>query len=1105
MDALAPLLRAFYTEPLSTEARTNIHRSLISNLTDQAYQAAAIQHISDLVCHPRPVDPFLLHHSLLIIETLVRTSFLSIPQSDRSALYTLLLKLLTHAHITHLSDYPLSQRIPSHAVNKAAAALVTLSKRLWLSGLSDFPSTLFRLIDSPAHTTESLASLLAGHAILTTLLDDLVSARHDLLACDTTRLRRSVSDHASHFLAALEVALRAAGPRFPSHVSLTAARAVSTLVKLELSVASHATALLSRSVLNRYDNVAAHIFTSVADILSTPAFIVCTPVVDAVVAALDVIVTAPDNLEVNSQVPPALFAVLDPLVSRLLSTDATTSALNAVLNGLMGVTMRWASHSPHLLPRALDMWVSVLDSFDDAEKGGDPLLLRVYDSVISLCAERAFFATNADVLRRLDGCPTDLREHNLTPPSVAWDAAAEKMADVASNPSGPSAPALFFENTGDANVVYEGDGDDELGDTDGWEGCSVSVYTGKCVEVIAVIVRMDQARSAGIAVLVGHILSQCGLQVNETGMPSIGDEQKEKILDAFTAFSLAYALVGTVRPSTVEAHTVCEAVTAALSSGVWKMGRAGVMGLRASAALLPCIIQDGRSGRNDRSIELSQWAIRVLPTLMKVGLDILAWSNGPERTLTAGALLCVTLDDVCKGTLFLDGPPVPPDVVAKSSSIGVSCLGAGAMVRWAIVPGRDFRGVRVRWSDTEWNARETKLGQMCELVFGPLGMAASAGEDVASTQGLRIVGRLIGLLHTVVLSIHSVHGRTADVVWRCAGRSGVLQIVRIVHALASVLLKNEDKLDDESRKACGNVISASLNCIGAMALTCSLQLARDGKESLREAIHASISVTQNGTSVALKVAYAVMKLIRDRVACGESEFVLPGLEMAANILRSAPDGEVVEVGVSLITEGIKRHWLMFWPEDKVTASQGSENMDRFKSPSTSVMEKKGEEARGVDERIRRCYFKSLECLIEVVRSRELGVCRSGLLALQQLNASRRLYRREQAFQSVGCGEMVATECIHIVGGSGDASRKSLSDEAIEVLWGIASVEIRVFISDLPNMVREVGKKGGSTLDDGMISNVVRLFDGADNRISFGRAVSAMANDLMYFSNLIPSL
>lgn len=1106
MDSLTPLLRAFYTEPLTSEARANIHRTLLCNLTDSTCQSAAIQYITDIVCNPRPIDPFLLHHCLLIVETLVRTTFPTIPQSDRSALYNLLLKFLTHAHITHLLDRPSSERIPPHAVNKAAAALVALSKRLWLSGLSDFPSSLLRLIDSPAHTTESLASLLAGHALLTTLLDDLVSARHDLLASDAARLRRLVSAHATHFLSALEVALRAAGPRFPSHVSPTAARAVATLVKLEPSIASHATAVLSRSVLNRFDNVAAHILTSIADILSTPAVVDCTPAIEAAVAALDTIATTPKNVELSVQVPPALFAVLDPLVSRLVHNSASTMGLGAVLNGLMGVTTCWATRTPHWLPRALDMWVSVLDSFDDAERGDDPLLQRVYDSVLKLCAELAFFGTNSDVLRKLEGRPHDLQQVSSPPSLLDWDAVAEKMADIASNPSGPSSPALFFENAGDVDVVHEGDDLDEDGDVDGWEGCSANAYTAKCVEVIAIIARMERDRSAYVATLIGRTLSQGSTLANVNCVSTASRDQRERMSDMFTAFSLAYALAGMINIRTVEAHFVCETVTGMLSAGIWRTGRAGVMGLRAAAAFLPYIVQDGKNNWTKQSGELSQWTVSVLVALKQVGADVLAWNDGSERIHTAGALLCVTLYDSCRGTMFANEPPIPVDVVANCKSIGVSCLGAGSLVRWATVPGRDFRGTRGRWSDSEWETREMKLGQMCEVVFGQLGVAASIGEDVASVQGVEIVGRLIGLLRTLVLSVHGMHGRTADVVWRCVGRNGAVQIVRIVHSLGSVLLKNAGKTDDDGQKSCANLLAACLNCVGSIALTFSLQLVGEGKEFVREVISSCINVARSGASVALTVAHAVMRLIRDRIACGETEYVLPGVEVATSALRTTCDAEVMEVGISLITEAVKRHWLMFWPEDKVVASPEDKSSGNCGDTRTDVLRvTKKEEGAVIDEQVRRCYFDSLGCIVEVLRSEQLGICRSGLLALQQLNASRRLYVREAGFRSVGAGKVVTVECVHMMGGGGDASRESLSDEAVEVLWGIASSDIKAFVMDLPDVVRQVAKKGGLTLNENMVGHVVKLFDGADNRAAFGRAASAMANDMMYYSNLIPSL
>lgn len=243
METLAPLLHAFYSQPLSKEDRKNIHDTLLQSLTDSTYQTGAITYISHLVSDDSTeVDAYLLHHALHTIDTLARSSFSSIPQTDLQSLQSLLLNLLTCSQLRQ-------QPIPSHALNKAAAVLVALGKRHWLAvtatSLSTedvlFPNGLLKLINSPAHTSTSLASLLAGHALLTTFLDDALSSkRRDLLAIDSQRLGRLVSSHATSFLSALEITQRAAGPSVPSSVAPSAARAIASLARLQPSIASDA-------------------------------------------------------------------------------------------------------------------------------------------------------------------------------------------------------------------------------------------------------------------------------------------------------------------------------------------------------------------------------------------------------------------------------------------------------------------------------------------------------------------------------------------------------------------------------------------------------------------------------------------------------------------------------------------------------------------------------------------------------------------------------------------------------------------------------------------------------------------------------------------------
>lgn len=1090
METLTPMLHAFYTQSLSTESRSNIHLALLSSLSDPIHQKGAIDYLTDITSNARPVDPYVLHHALHTIETLARTSFSTIPPADRDALQSLLLNFLTNSHARHLSDLPSTHHVPPHALNKAAAALVSLGKRHWLTGAPDFPNALLRLVDSPAHTPRSLASLLAGHAILTTLLDDVMSMRRDLRARDAALLRRLVASQATHFLSALEIALRAAGPRFPSHIAPTAARAVATLSRIEPSVASHAIAILARSAHNRFDTVAALILTSVADILSSNARVNCAPVVETVAAALEAIATGTPFSDV--QVASSLLAVVDALVTRLVAPGALPHGLDSILNGLMGITMRWAAYTPHWLPCALDTWIAVLEAFDDADKRDDAILQRVYESVAKLCAERAFYVTNADVLRKLGQPsiskteqPYRVGKDTLSPRD--WGAVPDKMADVAIYPNGPGAPALFFDNAGDVNVIRENDDDDEVddgGDAEGWDGCSVAVYCAKCVETLSVVSQMSSQRARDIAILVVRILSQGGQQ------------DAEHLSDIYTVLSLAYGLAGVLPMDSPEARTICETVCNSLGAGVWRFGRVGVMAVRATVAFVPCVLQvEGKgAGSGSSKTVVSEGGVQIVTKLYGIVKEILAWDSCSDRLATASALLSVSMDSCCRAILYSLAPPIDAATIATTRFIGVASLGVATMARWAVVPGRDRNGVRVRWTVAEWKGRESSLAQMCATVFANLAQAGSLGTGVvASMDGVTAVARQASLLRTLLLAVQGVHGETAEAVWNAVGRNGGLQLIRVIDGLVRGVLGGG--LDDDAKQTCGVVIAGALHAIGSIPDTCGRQVVRDANGLTRQAVTSALPMTRAGVVPGgVQVAQAIMRLIRDRLAAGEADVIVAGFDVATSTLDSGADGDVCEVAVSLLSEGLKRHWRTFWPGDVAMAmvANGSENAGAGQNGVATVQ---------ADESVSRAYFKALGGLISAMRSTQLGVCRCALLALQQLDASRKLYQRREAFRMTGAARAVVVECVRILGGGGDASRESLGDEAVEVLWGVAKTELNGFVNGMGDVIKEIM----GAVDDAVVQSLVGLFEGVEDRGTFSRTTRSLANDMVFYSKLEPSL
>ncbi len=132
-------------------------------------------------------------------------------------------------------------------------------------------------------------------------------------------------------------------------------------------------------------------------------------------------------------------------------------------------------------------------------------------------------------------------------------------------------------------------------------------------------------------------------------------------------------------------------------------------------------------------------------------------------------------------------------------------------------------------------------------------------------------------------------------------------------------------------------------------------------------------------------------------------------------------------------------------------------------------------------------------MLTAVRGTELGTCRAGLLSLETLNASRKLYKREASFRGCGAAEQALVAALGVLGGAGDASRSSLGDEADAVIWGIASVDFASFYKQaLPAVIVEVGK---CSADDARA--LCAGFGNATDRPSFLTALHALANDLAF--------
>lgn len=1141
---LAPLLQAFYTQPLTPEDRARIHHTLLGSLTDPAYQKSAVEYITHITTVPDsgPIDPYLLHHALHTIETLARTSFSSIPTSDLHALQNLLLDFLTTANLRHLSqNTPQSDRVPPHALNKAAAALVALSKRQWLANPSAtdafFPQVLFRLVDAPAHTPRSLASMLSGHALLTTLLDDALSPRRDLRAEDSDRLQSIIAAHAPRLLSALEVAQRAAGPNVPQHVAPAAARAVASLCRLSPTVASDACAILARSVHGRFDPISAHILSAANDILCLKANVGLCPIAESVIHALETLAAGTRSRKEEAQVSPALLSLVDILIQRILQTGDTAPEvarkqqdspeenqkplLEQVLNALMGVAVRWAAHRPSWFPRVLESWNNVFDlSFDCGYLKNELLVERVFPSVLGLCIQQAFFGTNRAVLGKLRQPSPAFFAHTFENVETVqmqdltqWDKHAQLMSDLIQYPFSFNGDSLFLDNSegnlrrryldgeddddedfdvGDSNgnighngTNEDGSGDSNLSDDDSTAlgSASVTRYTACCIGVISTIAIYNKAEAHKAAEIAYKVLSEAS------------DTSPGALLDVYNALTLAKNIARWIPSS--DSLSLMQPICALTASGAWKVGRIGVIALRALAIHSLTLTETKGAHR--------QSAMNSASELVKVARQALA-AAPPGHITTAAAYMIVCVYDNSRDFLFIDAPPfgideiIPISIGASSYELersGYAIIATSILVNWIIVPPKDDHGLPIRWPADEWTKRQDKLAEISTALFSPLAEMAKSSTNLLAPNGmaLRVITREAALLKTVILCLNSIYGRAVDAIWNACVREGVRCLITILNSLAQQVSMVDTMVVENVKQELTATVAGILAAIVKAAFTFNRCASVEKYSPGREAVQAVLGLANHPSLTG--IAQQVMRLMRDRLAAGEAEMLETGIDMATRCLQTlnsssdnGPDknwkrileDDVCEMSVSLLAEALKRHWLAMWPSDTVPS-------DTEKSVQSSDAGKA-------------VYFKALGGIVEALKSRQLAVCRAALLALEQLNASRRLYSRVEAFRQAGAGVSIVTECLRILGGGGDSGRESLSDDAVEVLWGVVNADRDTFSRSLPEIIRQVSS---GAIDEAGMQQVVKLFEGADDRSKFSRAALAAANDMVFYSSLRPAL
>lgn len=1077
MDALAPLLRAFYTGALSAEERSSIHSRLLHSLRDPACVSAALDYITQLTAtFDLAPDPFVLHYALHALEVCARTSFAATPRETRSRLLQLLIDFLVAAHQRNAS--PASSNvtsIPAHAVNKAAAAAVQLGLREWVRDSTHaFPRVVLALIDQNGHTADSLPRILAGIALVTGLVDAAVDAsRKDLPSADRATLLRQIRSIADGIVAALEIGMRISGPQFPRQVAVNAVRAVASLVRVEPACAGESVAVLKRCVQGRSDRMGAEILGVLAELYGEgkakmPADWEATLGHGA--ALLEAVAMGETALGHDEDVCVyrlRLVAYGEAVTRRVIALGVQTDALQRILNGFMGVTLRWAGDCPDQFLAALDSWLNILDSLEDAEVESNELLERVYGAVSDLCLQRCMFFTNGQVLGQLEGDEGEdggivsqkgKEEAGATKAIFQWDESAEVMAEVASDPVNIST-ILFVASDGTSENIEGGEQDDDI------TSCSRAAYVGKCVETLLACTRMSPDRVGGaVSEFVCKVLRMKGEAVAGSANATNADVE-----DLCTAAHIAYCVLPLFPSNSPRLQSMFEIACELVKADVWKKNvKLGIIVLRTTASLTRTL-----------TVATPDVVQRIGSSLIRVAHEVVSLTNIPSKLASAAALLLLSLDKFGRQGLFRSGPPIDTSVIAGTPHHSVAALGAAAMTRWAIVPEKEAKtSLPVKWSNEEWAVRESGFRGLCMNVFKDFQKASVAlGTNQNSWDAVLAIARGTGLFKTMVLCMYSVHGNAADVFWKSTGKGTTQDCLNALAALRAQVNNAQNGLDADDRRIMCGVMGCVVGAIESALRVCSRQITAEAPGVAGKTIDIILDVANTQSSV--RLARAALKLIREQLANGSGLAPGPGIQLASRTLEQGGEQEVCVAAVGVLVEALKQHWREFWPGD--VAGGGS------LSPASVAAE----------EPVRQLYLVALDGVLRGLRSADLATCRAALLGLQGLDAARRLYSRAAAFRENGAADAVVTECLRIMGAGSEAGRESLADEAVQVVWGIAKVDLAEFSSRvLPGVVRELG---GVSDEQGRA--LVDACSSVKEKPGFVRQVAAFANDFVYLRAL----
>lgn len=1106
MDRATSLLHAFYNPSgLQASERQQIHAELVQLIRNPGTADDAARYITAAVGadHTTQLDAVPLHYALHALEERARSAAFGELSGDavRNTV-SLLISLVVSAYRRNTS--PKSVHVPQHVLMKAARTAASFGRREWAAaGNSNahFPRAVLQLVDRDGGATPRLPELLAGITLLTVLVDDaLDDPRAHMLAAESQAVRKNLKVVVPDILAALEVGLRIKGPGLSDNVPVAAARSIASIARVHPPVAPEAAALLRRCVLGIDDRVTTEMLGVLADLFGEAnaplgekdchdAMIHVAGLLEAV--AMEEIATATEDEDVVYKFKFRLVAYAEAVVKRIIGLGISVHVLERLFNGLMGTTLLWAEFHTSQFPFALDAWISIFETMVDCEVDtSGKLVQNVLQALSQLCVTRCMRDTNHPVLNDLHQrritilddekqVKTDLmlpQTNEITTDLLktlhSWDYTAQVVDNLASDYTGVSTALVALCLRGEEP---DGLGDDIDGLNDTLHYVTETHYIGKCIEALVAAAQVSPQQVGGPA---------ADFAVKVMLKSPILERDWRHFEDIETATNLANSLTQVLPPTSAPIQQIFQAVITQLRVYPERISDYSVdvlfVVLRLAASCIHLVsMPDGEPvdpGKKLNAEILSHAAARAME---------MEWE---PKLNTAAAHLLLLLGQHCGHVIYSYEAPYVCCFSAHNRRIRPVCaLGALGFVQWTLLK----RGARnKKWTEEECNVRRERFSGACVTMFGDF--VQYCRELRTSLTGARLVeiARGAALLRTVVSAVLEQPPQVKEILWTGAGRE-------ISACCLQALCDMRDSLTNGShnvtvRNALFATMGSLVGTMRKMLSVCRRQVRRDAPSLGTDIIQLCLDATGGGGAASTRLSRALLQLLLDHVVCegpgddgdAHMRLISASVDVATRSIADGSDSNLGCTAVSVLTEVMSRYWLTFWPGDAVRRalprSMAGNNMNG--APGTG-------EGHNV-------FFAALRGLLSAVRSADYETSRAALLALETLNASRRLYARDPSFRACGAAQETLVATMQLLGASGDTSRISLSDEADSVVWGIASVDFDAFYKNgLPKVVTVIAQ---CSPDD--VRRLCAGIYGINDRPSFVKALHALVNDLAFFDS-----